>query len=241
MGPKRLIDIMVSALAVMLAIPLLLPVMLAIWLEDRGPPLFFAARVGQGNRDFAMVKLRSMVVDAPSRGGTSTAATDLRITRMGHLIRRWKLDELPQFWNVLAGQMSLVGPRPNTRRFGVDAYTPAEMRLLTVLPGITDLASIVFADEGEILAGSADPDRLYDGVIRPWKSRLALLYVERRSLAADLRILALTALALVDRDRALTGVAEMVAAWGGSDDLVRLCLRNRPLPFALPPGMGTAP
>jgi lipopolysaccharide/colanic/teichoic acid biosynthesis glycosyltransferase len=241
MFAKRLIDILVSALALMIVSPLLLPAMLAIWLEDRGSPLFFAARVGQHNRDFAMVKLRSMVVDAQALGGTSTAATDLRITRVGHFIRRWKLDELPQFWTVLTGQMSLVGPRPNTRRFGVDAYTPAEMRLLTVLPGITDLASIVFADEGDILAGSADPDRLYDAVIRPWKSRLALLYVERRSLSADLRILALTALALVDRDRALLGVAAMVADWGGRDDLVRVCLRNNPLPVALPPGMGTAP
>jgi lipopolysaccharide/colanic/teichoic acid biosynthesis glycosyltransferase len=241
MSAKRLIDVLVSALALLMAMPLLLPVMLAIWLEDRGSPLFFATRVGRGNRDFAMVKLRSMVVDALARGGTSTAATDRRITRMGHLIRRWKLDELPQFWNVLAGQMSLVGPRPNTRRGGVDAYTPAEMRLLTVLPGITDLASIVFADEGEILAGAADPDALYDRLIRPWKSRLALLYVERRSLAGDLRILALTALALVDRDRALLGVAYLVAEWGGSDALVRVCLRNGPLPLALPPGMRAAP
>jgi lipopolysaccharide/colanic/teichoic acid biosynthesis glycosyltransferase len=226
---KRLIDVLVAGLALAVFAPFLAAAMLAIWWEDRGSPLYLAARVGQGNRDFPMVKLRSMVMGAERLGGTSTAGSDRRITRTGHVLRRWKLDEIPQFWNVLTGQMSLVGPRPNTRRGGVDAYTPAEMRLLDAVPGITDLASIVFADEGDILEGSADPDALYDAVIRPWKSRLGLLYVERGARGGDLRILALTALALVDRRRALQGVSRMVAAWGGGEDLARLCLRDRPL------------
>src|SRR5207302_1623571 len=116
------------------------------------------------------------------------AAGDARITRTGHILRRTKLDELPQLWNVLIGDMSFVGPRPQVQ---ADAalYTEAERRMLEVRPGITDLASIVFADESEILAGSLDPDLLYNQIIRPWKSRLALHGVERGSLGTDLKIL----------------------------------------------------
>ena len=215
---KRALDIIAALALLVLASPILAVAMLAIWLQDGRSPLHRGLRVGRGNRDFRMIKLRSMAVDAEARGGTSTARGDPRITPLGHRLRRWKIDELPQFWNVLIGEMSLVGPRPNTRRGGVDHYTSDEMMLLAIRPGITDLASIAFADEGDILAGAADPDALYDAVIRPWKSRLGLLYVARRSLWLDIRIVWLTAVAIVSRPAALDGLAGMLDQMGADPD-----------------------
>ena len=136
----------------MLASPVLLPVMFLVWWQDRHSPFYVASRVGLDQRPFRMVKLRSMRIGADKSGVDSTSAGDSRITPVGHFIRRYKLDELTQLWNVLIGDMSLVGPRPNVER-ETRLYTDLEQRLLTVKPGITDYASIVFADEGEILQG----------------------------------------------------------------------------------------
>jgi lipopolysaccharide/colanic/teichoic acid biosynthesis glycosyltransferase len=209
--------------------------MFAVWLQDRRSPFYIAPRVGKDEGLFQMVKLRSMVVNAAASGVDSTSANDARITRVGQLIRRYKLDELMQLWNVLKGDMSLVGPRPNVKR-ETDLYTPVEKKLLTVRPGITDLASIVFSDEGDILKDKADPDLAYNQLIRPWKSRLALLTVEKRSVMLDLRIVALTALAIVSRDRALQGVRKVLLQLGADADLTEVASRVRPLEAAPPPG-----
>lgn len=233
---KRAFDILMSLAVLVAAAPLLAALMLAIWAQDRRSPLFLGVRVGRGERDFHMAKLRSMTPDAEFQGAASTTSSDARVTRLGRVLRRWKLDELPQFWNVLRGEMSIVGPRPNTRRGGVERYTAREMRLLTVRPGITDLASILFADEAEILEGAEDPDALYDQVIRPWKSRLGLLYVERRTFWVDLRIIVLTAVRMVSPALALKGVDAILAAWAASDELRHVCRRLAPPPRAEPPG-----
>lgn len=234
---KRVFDAAIAALVLAVAAPLLAGLMLLIWVHDWRSPIYRGLRVGKDGRDFGMLKLRTMTVDAESVGGSSTASSDARVTRFGRVLRRWKLDELPQFWNVLVGEMSIVGPRPNFRRGGVDRYTPAELRLLELRPGITDLASIVFSDEGRILDGAVDPDALYDAVIRPWKSRLGLLYVDHRSLAIDLRLLVLTALALVAKPAALKGIDAILAEWGADEELRRICRRRSPLPRARPPGL----
>jgi len=234
---KRLFDVLLSVLVLVAASPVLAAAMLAIWSHDGGPALYRAARVGRGNRDFRMLKLRSMTVGAEHRGAASTGRSDARITPVGRFLRRTKLDELPQFWNVLVGEMSVVGPRPNSRRGGVDRYTPAELRLLSVRPGITDLASIVFADEGEIIDAAADPDALYDALIRPWKSRLGLLYIDRAGFADDCRIVALTALALVARPAALRGVEAVLTRWGAPEPVKSACRRREPLAPAPPPGV----
>jgi lipopolysaccharide/colanic/teichoic acid biosynthesis glycosyltransferase len=184
-----------------------------------------------------MAKLRTMTVDADRRGGSSTSRSDGRITAPGHFLRRCKIDELPQLWNVLIGQMSLVGPRPNVRRGGVDRYTPRELGLLEGRPGVTDLASIVFFDEEDILEGAPDADAAYDRLIRPWKSQLGLLYLARRSLSVDLRIIALTALAIVSKRAALQGVDAILAEWGAAADLRRVCRREEPPPWIAPPGL----
>jgi len=232
---KRAFDILAALVLLALASPVLVIAMLAIWRQDGHSPLHRGVRVGRGNRDFRMIKLRSMAVDAEALGGTSTARRDPRITPLGHRLRHWKIDELPQFWNVLTGEMSLVGPRPNTRRGGVDRYTSAELRLLEIRPGITDLSSIVFADEGDIIDGAADPDSAYDVIIRPWKSRLGLLYIEHGDFATDLQLLWLTALAIVARPAALRGIDAILARWGADPDLRRVCARSAPLPISRPP------
>jgi lipopolysaccharide/colanic/teichoic acid biosynthesis glycosyltransferase len=233
---KRAFDILFSLAALMLVAPILAVACLLVWAQDGHSPLYRGVRVGRGGRDFRMIKLRTMVADGERLGGTSTSALDRRLTPLGAALRRYKLDELPQFWNVLLGEMSVVGPRPNTRRGGVDRYTAEELRLLAVRPGITDLASIVFADEGEILSGARDPDALYDSVIRPWKNRLGLLYVERLNLGLDLQLIGLTVVALVSRRDALRGVGAILDRWGADPQLQRICARQAPLPAGAPPG-----
>ena len=228
MMAKRLLDIMVSALGLLVLSPVLIVLSILV-AADGGPPIYGGVRVGRGNRDFRMFKFRTMSVGADRAGGTSTAKSDSRVTGLGQVLRRWKLDELPQLANVLAGQMSLVGPRPNTRAGGVDRYGPDEMGLLKVRPGITDLASIVFADEGDILEGSPDPDAAYDVLIRPWKSRLGLLYIRRRTFVADLRIIALTVVAMIARPAALRGVDRLLEEWGADAGLRQVCGRRSAL------------
>ncbi len=233
---KRLFDLSSAFLGLVILSPILVPVALLIWFQDFHSPLYIASRTGRGERPFRMVKFRSMVVRADRSGVDSTAGDDPRITAIGRFIRRYKLDEVPQLWNVLRGEMSLVGPRPNVERETV-LYTPDERRLLSVRPGITDLASIVFADEGDILRGTPDPDLAYNQVIRPWKSRLGLLYVDRAgSVGLDLRIILLTFLSATARERALQGVAGMVGRLGGPEELVRVAARTAPLAAAPPPG-----
>lgn len=199
---KRFFDIIISGVALLILSPLLLLVMLLIWLQDFHHPFYIAPRMGLGDRSFRMIKFRSMVVNADKTGVDSTKSDDRRITWVGRFVRRWKVDEISQLWNVLWGQMSLVGPRPNVER-ETQLYTSEEKKLLLVRPGITDIASIVFSDEGEILAGAEDPDLRYNQIIRPWKSRLGLLYVRNQSLWLDTRIIFLTVLAIASRRLAL--------------------------------------
>ena len=149
---KRAFDVLTAFFGLLAFSPLLAAVMLGIWLQDRQSPFYIAPRAARGGGEFRMVKFRSMVANADKIGGSSTALGDRRITPIGHFVRAYKLDELIQLWNVLKGDMSLVGPRPQVP---CDAalYTGAERRMLSVRPGITDPASIVFSDEGEILKG----------------------------------------------------------------------------------------
>ena len=232
---KRVIDFAASAVGLVAASPVLLPVMFLVWKEDHHSPLYLAPRVGRGEKPFTMVKLRSMVVNADASGVDSTSATDPRITTTGAFIRSYKLDELTQLWNVLKGEMSLVGPRPNVSR-ETAMYTPEEKRLLSVKPGITDFASIVFADEGEILAEHEDPDLAYNQLIRPGKSRLGLFYIDHRSTRVDMRIIGLTGLAIVSRERSILGVVRLLRRLGADQDLLSLAARKEPLVPSPPPG-----
>lgn len=236
---KRAFDFLFSALVLVATSPLLLGSMLAVWLQDFHSPFYKAPRVARGGGDFTMMKVRSMVVNAAKTGVNSTGANDRRITAVGRFIRRWKIDELSQFLNVLAGSMSVVGPRPQVRHWGVDLYTDAEMQLLAVKPGITDLASIVFSDEGDILAGAAHADLEYNRIIRPWKSRLGLFYVDNMSLSLDIRIVWLTFLAIVNKQAALDGVQDILRAHEADPMLIDVCRRAAPLAPFPPPGAQT--
>lgn len=232
---KRGVDVVASTLGLLLLSPILLIFSTLIWLQDWHSPLYIAPRVGKGGRMFAMVKLRTMVVRADRTGVDSTATGDSRITRVGALIRRFKLDELTQLWNVLRGEMSLVGPRPQVER-DARLYTPIEQHLLDLQPGITDFASIVFADEGSILEGAQDPDLRYNQIIRPWKSWLGLHYVKRRTLWLDIRLALATALQAASRPRALAWVSAMLEETGADPKLVAVARREAPLSAAPPPG-----
>ena len=232
---KRLVDVVASFLGLLIFSPLLLPVMFLVWWQDRHSPFYMAPRVGKNQAIFTMVKLRSMIVNADRSGVDSTSASDHRITGVGSFIRKYKLDELTQLWNVLMGDMSLVGPRPNVKR-ETDLYTTQEKSLLSVKPGITDFASIVFSDEGEILKGRKDPDLSYNQLIRPWKSRLALLYIENRSFSLDLKLILITAVALFSRKKALDGIRTVLGDLKADPEMIRVAGRCEDLKPHPPPG-----
>lgn len=232
---KRLFDVVASAIGLLVASPILLPVMFLVWWQDRHSPFYIAPRVGCNDQPFKMVKLRSMVIHADRSGVDSTGSNDNRITAVGRFIRRYKLDELTQLWNVLIGDMSLVGPRPNVKR-ETDLYTPLERKLLTVKPGITDISSIVFSDEGDILSDQVDPDIAYNQLIRPGKSMLGLIYIDSQTLWLDIRLCFLTAIAIVSRKKALAGVQDILRELNAPEDILQLASRQHPLAPRPPPG-----
>ncbi len=232
---KRALDISVSFFGLLVFSPLLLAVILAIWLYDFHSPFYIAPRAARGGGSFNMVKFRSMVINADSIGGTSTASTDRRITPVGRFVRAYKIDEIIQLWNVFIGDMSLVGPRPQVLPDAA-LYTAEEKRMLSVRPGITDAASIVFSDEGEVLKGSEDPDLLYNQIIRPWKSRLALACIDHRSLWIDLWLVLLTVVAIVNRPIALRGIEKLLRNWELDLLTIRMAARSEPLLPYPPPG-----
>ena len=188
---KRTFDFLSSLIGLILISPILVTISILIKKEDRGPVFYRGARVGRFGKLFRIFKFRTMVVNAEKMGGPSTADDDPRITKMGRFIRKFKLDELPQLINVLKGEMSIVGPRPEVQMY-VDMFSDEEKAILTVRPGITDWASIWNPDEGAILAGSPDPEKTYMEKIRPEKIRLQLKYVRERSFWNDLKIIAQT-------------------------------------------------
>ncbi|WP_128113170.1 sugar transferase [Polynucleobacter necessarius] len=232
---KRIFDITASGVGLVLVAPILLPVIFLVWWHDKHSPFYIADRVGRDDRSFRMVKLRSMVINADKSGVDSTGANDARITAVGGFIRRYKFDELTQLWNVLNGDMSLVGPRPNVKR-ETDLYTPVERGLLEVKPGITDIASIVFSDEGDILKDQADPDIAYNQLIRPGKSILGLIYIKNQSILLDIRLCLLTVIAIFSRNKALIGVQKILQGVHAPDDIVQMALRRQPLVPRPPPG-----
>lgn len=197
--PKRVLDVVVAACALMMAAPLAVIVAAAIVLETPGPVIYRAERVGLRGRRFAMLKFRKMAADAGGR--RLSLSDDARFTRVGRFLARTKLDELPQFWNVLRGDMSLVGPRPEDPSF-VAERPQAFAQPLQVRPGITGLAQLEYADEGALLDRS-DPLEHYRSTILPRKLALDALYVRRADIRMDLRVLWYTAIAVVGRQQVL--------------------------------------
>lgn len=193
---KRGFDILFSLIGLVLTLPLFAAAALLIKRDSPGPVFYRGVRVGRGGRPFHMLKFRTMVANADKIGGPSTAGDDPRITRVGRWLRKYKLDELPQLINVLKGEMSFVGPRPEVPQY-VELFTEEEKTILTVRPGITDWASLWNCDEGAVLAGSPDPERTYLEKIRPTKVKLQLEYVRGMSLSTDILIVLRTVAALL--------------------------------------------
>jgi hypothetical protein len=232
---KRLFDIFASSIGLLLLIPIFLPICILIWIQDFCSPFYIASRIGKDEKPFRMLKLRSMIVNAELTGVDSTSSNDNRITPIGHFIRRYKLDELSQLWNVLKGDMSLVGPRPNLKR-ETDLYTDIEKKLFSVRPGITDPSSIVFSDLGNILKDYSDPDLAYNQLVRPWKSRLSLTYIENQTFLLDIKLILITIIAIFSREVALQEVNKVLLEMNVDDSLIKIASRKFELyPFP-PPG-----
>ena len=193
---KRLFDIVASTLGLIVLSPLFL--VLAVWIkvDSKGPVFYRQTRVGWHNKDFRIFKFRSMRVGSDRGSLVTIGGRDPRITKSGYYIRKYKLDEFPQLINVLIGDMSLVGPRPEVRHY-VDYWTPKQMRVLDVRPGITDPASIKFRNENELMAQADDPEQYYINVIMQEKLRLYLEYVDNQSFLYDLRLIFATLRAVI--------------------------------------------
>lgn len=233
---KRLLDVLISLTGIILLSPVISLFVIAVYLQDFHNPFYVASRVGIHEKPFKMFKLRSMIINADKSGVASTSNDDKRITKVGRLIRQFKLDEIVQLFNVLKGDMSLVGPRPNVQ-VETDLYSLEEKKLLSVRPGITDFSSIVFSDEGAILEGRDDPDLSYNQLIRPGKGFLGLVYIQNRSLLLDIKLILITFVAIFSRDVALKLVVNILRSINTPPFIVDIAARQRPLSPLAPPGM----
>jgi lipopolysaccharide/colanic/teichoic acid biosynthesis glycosyltransferase len=185
---KRLFDVLISFIGIIILLPLFMLITILIYLTSDGPIIYKQLRVGKNNIDFTILKFRSMHVNAEKLGLLSVGDRDSRVTKIGYYLRKYKLDELPQLINVLKGEMSFVGPRPEVREY-VKHYNEEQMQVLNVTPGITDLASIVFRNESELLVNCEDPDSFYIQVIMPKKLKINLDYINERTLFKDIGVI----------------------------------------------------
>ena len=192
----RFFDFILSLVGLVVLAPIF--IVLAIWIkiDSKGSVFYKQVRVGQNGIDFGLFKFRSMVVDADKKGLITVGGRDPRITRSGYFIRKYKLDELPQLINVLLGDMSLVGPRPEVRKY-VELYTDEQQKVLSVKPGITDYASIEYMDENEILGKSSDPEKTYIEEIMPEKIKYNMKYIQNKNVSEYFKIIFLTLLKIV--------------------------------------------
>lgn len=196
---KRFLDIVFSLLVLAVGLPFGLVIALLIVLDSKGSVIYRQSRVGRNNVDFRLYKFRTMCVAADRGSLITVGADDARITRVGAFLRKFKIDEFPQFLNILKGEMSIVGPRPEVRKY-VDLYTPEQMRVLSVRPGLTDYASIRYVNENELLATSANPEQTYIQEIMPDKLNLNLKYIDEQSFRTDCKIIFETLKAIVVRN-----------------------------------------
>ena len=230
---KRIIDILFSLSGLLLFSPILIFFLISVWRYDKKSPLYISPRIGKNSKIFNLIKIRTMTVDADKKSISSTSNNDTRIIPIGQKIRNYKIDELTQLFNVLIGNMSLVGPRPNVKS-EVDLYTEIEKELLSVKPGITDFSSIVFSDEGKILENKENPDLSYNQLIRPWKSRLGLIYIKNKSILLDLELMIFTLVALVSKPLALKWVVKKLEKFNVDQKIIEVAKRDKEL-FPFPP------
>ena len=232
---KRCFDVFLSLVGLMVIAPIILIGSLLVWLSDFKNPWYIPERVGKNGDIFRLYKIRTMTVGADQNLVDTTTASDSRITSIGKILRRFKIDELPQLLNVLEGSMSLVGPRPNVER-ETALYSSEEKKILTVLPGITDFSSIVFSNLGEVLRESKDPNLDYNQLIRPFKSALSILYVEKRSILIDVFVLIVTVLIIFSRKTGLSILSHLLLRLDADPAIIRYIRGEERLVPRPPPG-----
>ncbi len=232
---KRFFDIVFSVILLIVSSPFIILSLFFVWSEDKSNPFYLALRVGKKGKLFRMIKIRTMVKNASLSGVDSTSADDERITKVGKQIRKYKLDELTQLINILKGEMSLVGPRPNVIR-DVNIYTSIERRLLEIKPGLTDFSSIVFSDESEILRNKFDPDIVYNQLIRPWKSRLGLFYIDKNNIFVDIYLIFITFIGIFSRKISLNLLVRFLNFLKAPKNLIKIASRKNDLVPSTPPG-----
>lgn len=197
---KRLFDIIVSLTVLSVGLPFGILIALVIVLDSKGKIFYKQWRVGRNNADFPLYKFRTMYSESDCGSLITIGEDDMRITKAGLFLRKYKIDEFPQFFNILKGEMSIVGPRPEVRKY-VELYTPEQMKVLSVRPGLTDYASIRYVNENALLAASADPEQTYIHEIMPDKLALNLKYIQEQSLWVDLKIILKTFIAIFHRSK----------------------------------------
>jgi len=235
---KRFIDAIAASFLLVVFTPLIGICAFIIWLQDGNSPIFCQTRCGKHRTKITIFKLRSMTLSVNDSGIGTTSENDGRITKFGSLIRKLKIDELPQLMNVIYGDLSLVGPRPQTVA-EANLYTEVEEEIFNAKPGMTDLASVVFSDLNTIVASAADPNVAYHQLVRPWKSRLALLYVQKSSLKLDICILGLTAICIFSSRFAARLASQLLGVIHAETDLTNFTKRDQPLTPQPPPGSAT--
>lgn len=197
---KRLFDIIISLVVLSVGLPFGILIALVIVIDSKGKIFYKQTRVGRHNVDFPLYKFRTMYAESDHSSLITVGSNDARITKSGRFLRKYKIDEFPQFLNILKGEMSIVGPRPEVRKY-VDLYTPEQMKVLSVRPGLTDYASIRYVNENALLAASDDPEQTYIHEIMPDKLALNLKYIQEQSLWVDLKIILKTFTAIIHRSK----------------------------------------
>ena len=232
---KRISDIILSLVLLVFLSPIIFFLSILIFIQDFNTPFYISNRIGKNKKKFRLYKFRSMIVNADKSGVNSTSDNDKRITKLGNFLRKYKIDEIMQLLNVVKNEMSFVGPRPNVEA-DVKLYSLEEEKLLSIKPGITDFSSIVFSDEGEILSSSQNPDYDYNRLIRPWKSKLGLIYIEKKNFFLDLMILFLTFLNLFNRIKTLSIINSILNRIDTDTELHNIVLRKNDLKPSVAPG-----
>ncbi len=222
---KILIDKFISVFVLIIFFPFIAVCLLLVFLKDFSNPIYISTRVGKNFKNFNLLKIRSMINNADKSGVTSTSSNDKRITYIGKFIRKTKMDEILQLINVIKGDMSLVGPRPQIPS-EVKFYSDYEKNLLSIKPGITDFSSIIFSDEGEILKDSQDPNTDYNTLIRPWKSKLGIFYINNHDNFIDINLMILTFLSIFNKKIVLQKISKLLKKLNANDDLVYLAKRE---------------
>lgn len=225
---KVIVDKILSFIVLIIFLPFIMIFLLSIFLSDFSNPIYISDRVGKDFKKFKLFKIRSMINNASSTGVTSTSNNDNRITPLGKYIRKFKFDEILQLINVIIGDMSLVGPRPQIES-EVKLYSDFEKGLLSVKPGITDFSSIIFSDEGEILKNSSNPNKDYNDLIRPWKSKYGIFYIKHMSLKIDIILIFLTILSIFNRKLSLNLLSNILKKKGAEVSLIEIAKRERSL------------